>query len=167
VPGIALTALDLSTPRLARIEQSLARLGLKANLQQGDASRPEQWWDGTVFERILIDAPCSGSGVIRRHPDIKLLRTTQQVREAAALQLAILSALWPCLAQGGTLVYSTCSLLPEENEAVVHAFLASTPDARESPIDVDWGLARAHGRQLLPEAGGCDGFFYARLHKPA
>jgi 16S rRNA (cytosine967-C5)-methyltransferase len=154
-------------PRLARIEQNLSRLGLQASVRQGDATLPAEWWDGTAFERILVDAPCSGSGVIRRHPDIKLLRTPQQVREAAALQQAILAALWPCLAPGGTLVYCTCSLLPEENESVIAVFLATTPDARESPIEADWGLQRAHGRQLLPGIGGSDGFFYARLHKLA
>lgn len=165
-PGIALVALDSSAPRLERVQQNLQRLQLEATLACGDAADPGAWWDGRPFDRILVDAPCSGTGVIRRHPDIRILRTAAQIREAAALQLAILRGLWQCLKPGGTLLYSTCSVLPQENEATIAAFLAATPQAREERLDIDCGIARSHGRQLLPTVGEHDGFFYARLRKP-
>ena len=163
--GIELMALDNSAARLERVQQNLYRLGLRADVVCADATAPASWWDGRHFGRILVDAPCSGSGVIRRHPDIKMLRTPRQIVEASALQRRILDALWPCLAPGGMLLYCTCSVLPTENEQLVAAFLGSTPDARELPIDVPWGIARVHGRQLLPASGAQDGFYYARLLK--
>ena len=113
-----------------------------------------------------MDAPCSGTGVIRRHPDIRILRSAAQIKDAATLQLAILRGLWRCLKPGGTLLYSTCSVLPQENEATIAAFLASIPQAQEEPLDIDCGIARSHGRQLLPTVSEHDGFFYARLRKP-
>jgi 16S rRNA (cytosine967-C5)-methyltransferase len=163
--GIELIALDSNAARLERVRDNLQRLQLQARVVCGDASAVAGWWDGRPFERILLDAPCSGSGVIRRHPDIKLLRTPRQIVEASAMQRRILDALWPCLAPGGILLYSTCSVLPTENEAVVDGFLAATADARELRIDASWGMARSHGRQLLP--GAQDGFYYARLEKAA
>ncbi len=164
-PGIALVALDSSAPRLERVRQNLQRLQLEATLACGDAADPHAWWDGQPFDRILVDAPCSGTGVIRRHPDIRILRTAAQIKEAAALQLAILRGLWQCLRPGGTLLYSTCSVLPQENEATIAAFLAATPDAQEETLGIDCGIARSHGRQLLPTVSEHDGFFYARLRK--
>jgi len=164
-PGVTLLALDASAARLERVRQNLQRLQLHATLVCGDAADAGAWWDGRPFDRILVDAPCSGTGVIRRHPDIHILRSAAQVTEAAALQLAILRGLWPCLKPGGTLLYSTCSVLPEENEATVAAFLAATRDAQEEPLDSGCGLARSHGRQLLPTVSEHDGFFYARLRK--
>lgn len=163
--GLELVTLDSSAARLERVRQNLQRLQLRAEVVCADATAPASWWDGRHFERILVDAPCSGSGVIRRHPDIKMLRTPQQIVEASVLQRRILAALWPCLAPGGVLLYCTCSVLPAENEQVVATFLGSTPDARELPIDAPWGIARSHGRQLLPASRAQDGFYYARLIK--
>ncbi len=158
-------ALDSSADRLRRVEDNLRRLSVSANLLAGDARTPAAWWDGQPFDRILLDAPCSGTGVIRRHPDIKLLRTAADIDQLAALQRELLAALWPLLAPGGVLVYATCSVLPQENTEVVTAFLSATPDAEEWQIEEAWGLAQPVGRQLLPQIDGCDGFFYARLRK--
>lgn len=164
-PTLRLLALDSAASRLARVGENLQRIGLRAELREGDATRPDAWWDGVPFDRILVDAPCSGTGVIRRHPDIKVLRTLAQVAESAALQARILDALWPLLAPGGVLLYSTCSILPDENDALVAAFLARTPSAEEWPLDVGWGHPRRCGRQLLPGEGSHDGFYYARLRR--
>lgn len=167
-PGLAeLWALDSDGERLRRVAENLARLRLEARLITGDAAQPDAWWDGRPFDRILLDAPCSGTGVIRRHPDIKLLRSPADIDGLARLQRQLLDALWPLLAPGGTLLYATCSILPAENSELVSAFLAATADAEEAPIDATWGLAQPVGRQLLPSPGGCDGFYYARLRKSA
>jgi 16S rRNA (cytosine967-C5)-methyltransferase len=164
-----LTALDLDPQRLERLSQGLARLGLHARTCVGDAARPQGDWAQGQYRRILLDVPCSATGVIRRHPDIKWLRRDTDIAQLAALQGQILDAIWPLLAPGGTLLYATCSLLPEENENQVAAFLARTPGAAPCPIAADpgleWGLARGLGRQTLPEPDGMDGFFYARLEK--
>jgi len=164
-PGIELVAVDNSERRLARVAENLERLGLHARLALGDASSPGAWWDGRAFDRILLDAPCSGSGVIRRHPDIKLLRSPAQIEALRATQSAILDGVWHVLKPGGELLYCTCSLLPEENEELIAAFLSRTADARALGIDAGWGFARGDGRQLLPVIGGHDGFFYARLRR--
>jgi 16S rRNA (cytosine967-C5)-methyltransferase len=160
-----LVALDVDTARLHRVESNLQRLHLRANIVAGDAATPQSWWDNEPFERILLDAPCSGTGVIRRHPDIKLLRSESDIAQLAQLQLQLLTALWPLLARGGVLLYATCSIMPEENTRVLERFLATTGDARELPIDATWGIAQTVGRQLLPSIDGCDGFYYARLQK--
>ncbi len=165
-PGIELLALDLVPGRLRRVEQNLERTGLHAKVLAADVGSPADWWDGQPFDAILLDAPCSGSGVIRRHPDIKLLRRPGDIPALAARQGALLDALWPCLAHGGQLLYTTCSVLPQENDAVITAFLARTPGAREQPIEAGWGLARPAGRQLLTTSNGPDGFYFARLEKP-
>lgn len=165
-PDLAeLWALDSDAGRLQRVADNLQRLQLNARLLSGDAGNPEAWWDGHRFDRILLDAPCSGTGVIRRHPDIKLLRTAADITQLALLQGRLLRALWPLLPVGGVLLYATCSVLPEENTDVIAAFLRDTPSAQEWPIDAEWGIAQPAGRQLLPSVGGCDGFFYARLHR--
>lgn len=165
-PGLAeLVALDSDAERLRRVADNLQRLQLAATLVAGDAAAPASWWDGRPFDRILLDAPCSGTGVIRRHPDIKLLRSAADITALAALQGRLLRALWPLLAPGGTLLYVTCSVLPEENVEVMRAFLADTPDAAEAVIEAEWGIPQAVGRQLLPAPGGCDGFYYARVVK--
>ncbi|WP_163647778.1 16S rRNA (cytosine(967)-C(5))-methyltransferase RsmB [Modicisalibacter sp. 'Wilcox'] len=159
-----LTALDVDAQRLARVRTTLERLGLAAHLEAADAGSLDGW-DGTPYEAILLDAPCSGTGVIRRHPDIKLLRRPSDLRELAALQARLLDSLWQALAPGGTLLYATCSVMPEENAEQIAAFLARTPDARAETVDAAWGRAAGAGRQLLPQTGGHDGFFYARLVK--
>lgn len=164
-PEIAeLLALDTSARRLAELERGLARLNLRAHCIVGDAARPADWWDGRRFDRILIDAPCSATGVIRRHPDIKLLRRAQDVTRLVGLQSAILAALWPLLAPGGRLVYATCSILRRENDEQIAAFLQHTPEAmlvsRSSAI-------LPPGRQIMTGETNMDGFYYACLqHSP-
>jgi 16S rRNA (cytosine967-C5)-methyltransferase len=162
--GLALLALDISPDRCTRIEENLQRLRLPgATIVAADAGSPDTWWDGKPFDRILLDAPCTATGVIRRHPDIKLLRRQSDVLQTAKQQARLLQALWPLLAPGGVLLYATCSVLKAENEAQVAAFLAQMPDAGEWKIEAEWGEARPQGRQLFPEPS--DGFYYARLQK--
>jgi len=159
-----LLALDVDPQRLARIEENLARAQLKATVRTGDARQPKAWWDGKAFDRILLDAPCSGLGVIRRHPDIKWLRRAADIPRMAQTQLDLLHALWPLLAPGGTLLYAVCSVLNTEGGDVVARFLEGEPTAKAAPIDAAWGEAQPCGRRLAP-GGDFDGFFYARLGK--
>ncbi|WP_137817579.1 16S rRNA (cytosine(967)-C(5))-methyltransferase RsmB [Pseudomonas sp. 2FG] len=172
-PGLAaVVAIDLEAKRLLRVQENLDRLGLSAQLIAADARQTEQWWDGQPFQRILLDAPCSATGVIRRHPDIKLTRQAEDIPALAALQGELLDALWPTLDIGGVLLYATCSTLPSENSEVLEAFLARTPGARELAIAGQLGqqapgLTQPHGRQLLAQEGGHDGFYYAKLIKIA
>ncbi|MBB3232442.1 16S rRNA (cytosine(967)-C(5))-methyltransferase RsmB [Halomonas stenophila] len=164
---IELQAIDSDDARLARVEDTLSRLGLSASLAHGDATQRD-WWDGTPYDAILLDAPCSGSGVIRRHPDIKRLRRPSDIPRLAELQARLLDNLWPLLSPGGTLLYATCSVLPEENADQVQAFLERTPDAEvTTPTGLAWGRPAGAGRQLLPSLDSHDGFFYARLRKRA
>lgn len=163
--GCRLWALDQSQERMGQVTDNLQRLGLSAKLRVGDAARPREWWDGEPFDRILLDAPCSATGVIRRHPDIKVLRRPEDIPALAELQGRLLNALWPLLRPGGILLYCTCSVLPQENEDNVQRFLASHPDASASSIEADWGMERGAGRQVLPGEQGMDGFYYARLFK--
>ena len=163
--NLNVTALDLEPGRLVRVEENLERLQLQAGIIQGDASKPDEWWDGQAYDRILLDAPCSATGVIRRHPDIKLLRRPEDISQLTELQGKILDAMWSLLKPGGTLVYATCSILPEENSKQVAAFLARTQDAVQDTPIMECGLDTGHGLQLLPKTGGNDGFFYARLRK--
>lgn len=165
-PGIgALVALDIDSARLGRVDDNLVRLGLAATLVTGDATTPGGWWDGQPFDRILLDAPCSACGVIRRHPDIKVLRKASDIAALAARQRAMLESLWALLRSGGRLLYVTCSVLREENEAVVGAFLQAHADARERPVDVAWGQQCPHGRQVLAGEADCDGLYYAVLER--
>ncbi|MBS3964736.1 MAG: 16S rRNA (cytosine(967)-C(5))-methyltransferase RsmB [Methylomonas sp.] len=167
-PGLAsLLALDIDDQRLQRVRTTLDRLGLHAELLGADACLPENWANGRRFDRILLDAPCSGLGVIRRHPDIKLLRRADDIENLVALQGRILDAVWSLLVPGGLLLYATCSIAKAENEQQIAAFLGRTPDATEHAIDDDWGQPRPHGRQILTGDHGMDGFFYARLRKTA
>tara|TARA_R110001599_G_scaffold57236_1_gene157509 strand:- start:427 stop:1764 length:1338 start_codon:yes stop_codon:yes gene_type:complete len=162
---INLIAIDSDNQRLARVDDTLNRLGVEAVLEHADATERD-WWSGTPFDAILLDAPCSGTGVIRRHPDIKKLRRKDDIRPLAKLQRQLLDNLWPMLREGGTLLYATCSVLPEENSEQIEAFLARTPDAHvTTPNDVAWGIVSGAGRQLFPAQGSHDGFFYARLEK--
>jgi 16S rRNA (cytosine967-C5)-methyltransferase len=162
-----LLALDRDTERLTRVSDNLKRLGLAAQLAVGDATLPENWWDGCPFDRILLDAPCSGTGVIRRHPDIKILRQAADILQLAQGQRLLLERLWPLLVPGGMLVYATCSILRQENELIIADFLAHHPEAREQPISAPWGRTGLYGRQVLTGEAGMDGFFYARLIKDA
>jgi len=163
-----LVAVDIDSSRLLRVEDTLQRLKLTATLIAGDALAPQDWWDGQVFERILLDAPCSALGVIRRHPDIKLLRRADDIETLQALQQNILHAIWPLLAPGGLLVYATCSILKQENEQQIAAFLTTHADAQEVIIeDAAWGIAGSHGRQIITGTAAMDGFYYARLFKIA
>ncbi|HEY0635850.1 MAG TPA: 16S rRNA (cytosine(967)-C(5))-methyltransferase RsmB [Gammaproteobacteria bacterium] len=162
---IELIAIDQEPARLARVAENLQRLHLNAQLLAADAGDPASWWDGRPFERILLDAPCSASGVIRRHPDIKTLRRPEDIDNLLTQQRRLLHALWPLLAPGGMLVYATCSVLPSENHQQINAFLAQTADARELPIEAAWGETVTVGRQILPGCDGMDGFYYACVVK--
>ncbi len=164
-PSLELVALDRDPQRLEQVRANLRRLKVDARLTAGDAARPADWWDGVSFDRILVDAPCSATGVIRRHPDIKLLRRESDIAAMAERQRAILDALWPLLRPGGRLLYATCSVLRQENDGVIAAFLAGRADARAQPIAAGWGRALAHGRQLLPGDANRDGFYYAGVLK--
>ncbi|MEP6940154.1 MAG: 16S rRNA (cytosine(967)-C(5))-methyltransferase RsmB [Rudaea sp.] len=163
---VDLTALDRDVQRLPRVRENLTRLGLAARVREGDAAQPTAWWDGAPFDRILLDAPCSATGIIRRQPDIKLHRRPTDMTGLAAAQTRMLDALWPLLARGGRLVYATCSLAVRENAAQAQAFLARHADARS--IDATpsgWHATPGGGAQNLPGEGGMDGFFYALFEK--
>ena len=163
----AVVAVDLEAKRLVRVRENLARLGLSAELIAADGRDTATWWDGKPFQRILLDAPCSATGVIRRHPDIKLTRQPDDIAALAGLQGELLDALWPTLEVGGILLYATCSTLPTENTEVIEAFLARTSGARELDLATAAGIKQPHGRQLLAQEGGHDGFYYAKLIKIA
>lgn len=158
-------ALDNDERRLAKVRENLARLKVVAELITGDATTPKDWWDGTLFDRILLDAPCSASGIIRRHSDIKVLRTSADIDKLAQLQGKLLDALWPTLAPNGILLYATCSALPQENTDVIAAFISRTENAHCEVIKAAWGFAQPYGRQLLPNKESHDGFYYAKLCK--
>jgi len=160
-----LVAVDIDASRMHRVSDTLQRLKLPAKLVVGDAAKPEDWWDGQLFERILLDAPCSALGVIRRHPDIKLLRRAEDIQPLQILQQNILRAVWPLLAPGGIMLYATCSILKQENERQIEAFLAEYSNAVEWPIDACWGFAGSHGRQIMTGESSMDGFYYARIRK--
>lgn len=164
-PGVKLTALEIYPNRLKRISENLDRLGLECELKAADATDPGAWWDGQPFDRILLDAPCTAVGVIRRHPEIRHLRDAAQLEEAESVQQALLQQLWPLLAPGGMLLYATCSVFRDENSNQIKNFLASHDDAEECAIKADWGKAETHGRQILPGEQNMDGFYYALLRK--
>ncbi|NPE57134.1 16S rRNA (cytosine(967)-C(5))-methyltransferase RsmB [Dickeya dadantii] len=160
-PHAHVLAVDVDEQRLKRVRENLQRLGQHAEVKCGDGRTPTEWCGDKLFDRILLDAPCSATGVIRRHPDIKWLRRDSDIAELASLQQAILEAIWPRLKSGGTLVYATCSILPEENHQQVAAFLQRHPDA----VLVDTGSPEHPGIQNLPAVEDGDGFFYAKLVK--
>jgi 16S rRNA (cytosine967-C5)-methyltransferase len=186
-----IVALDIEARRLNRVEENLQRLKITADVICGDAGEPNAWWDGQKFDRILLDAPCSATGIIRRQPDIKLLRELEHIKTLTQLQYRLVCALWPLLADGGILLYATCSILPQENTKIMEQFLNNTADASVDPIIFDsdtditdassaesmpsFGVEQAFGRQLLPlvnvpeETAVCnqshDGFYYCRLKK--
>jgi len=164
-PECELTALDQDPLRLERVEENMERLGLTAQVIVGDASKPDEWWDGEAYDRILLDAPCSATGVIRRHPDIKVLRHPDDIDTLVVLQKRILDALWALLKPGGQLLYATCSVLPQENSKQIDDFIERTPDIEVIPIEAEWGHQSGVGRQIFPGEGEMDGFFYAMLRK--
>ena len=173
-PGITVDALDSDPVRLERVAANLQRLGLNATILCGDASEPESWFTGRQYDHILLDAPCSATGVIRRHPDIKLLRTADDIAALAQLQEKILLAIWPLLKPGGTLLYATCSIMPEENHLQIKRFITATGNARLVPLEGQWGYDTGFGKQLFPTASNpddsgqhtCgDGFFYSLMIK--
>ncbi len=160
-----LIALDIDNSRLKRIHENLKRLGLTANVCLGDACQTTNWWDGKLFDRILLDVPCTASGIMRRHPDIKLLRKPEDLTAIAELQEKILDNIWPLLRPQGKLVYSTCSVFKRENEYQIEHFIQRHEDANLQTINVDWGVDRNYGRQILPGQKDMDGFFYSCLLK--
>lgn len=161
-----LVALDIDAARLQKIEQNLKRIGRHAQLVCGDAAAPATWHDGKQFDRILADVPCSGSGVIRRHPDIKLLRRASDISQLVERQKKIISALWSLLKPGGLLLYSTCSIFKDENERQIEWFVENHDNCMEQSLKlVKWGEESSFGRQILPGEHDMDGFFYACLQK--
>jgi len=163
-PGIAeLVSLEVDAKRHQRTAENLHRLGLQASCRVGDALRPDQWHQGESYDAILLDAPCSASGVIRRHPDIKLLRRPSDIAKLAAQQSRLLDSLWPLLKPGGRLLYATCSIFFEEDDAVIADFVARQDDAALTTIDASWGIVGQCGRYLLPRIAGHDGFYYAMI----
>ena len=166
--GLAeLLAVDLEPHRMERVEGMLRRLGRSANTLVADVCKAQEWWDGQLFDRVLLDVPCSATGIIRRHPDIKLLRRETDFGQLGTRQRKILRQAWTLLAPGGLLLYATCSIMPQENEEVVTDFLRHHDDATADNLADDWGRGSGPGRQILPGEWNMDGFFYARLRKDA
>jgi len=168
--NLSLLAIDSDESRLRGISENLQRIGRNATIIAADASKPEEWWDGIPFDGILLDAPCSASGVIRRHPDIKLLRRASDLVSLAACQQSMLDALWLTLAPGGTMLYATCSVLAAENDEVTGKFLTRHSDAVENDVLPNNNIRdlmhrKACGYQILPGSAGLDGFYYAALQK--
>lgn len=164
---VDLLAIDNDERRLSRVAETLDRLELSAELLVADAADVEQWFEGEAFDRILLDAPCSATGVIRRHPDIKCLRRESDIEALVATQARLLDQLWLLLKPGGRMVYATCSVLRAENVAQMEAFLSRQSDAKEQVIEANWGHKQTIGRQILPGEEDKDGFYYAVLEKSA
>ena len=168
-PDARAHAVELSPKRAAALAEQAERLGHsdRFDLHIGDATQPERWWDGTLYDCILVDAPCSGTGTLRRNPDIKLHRTQEDLVQLTGLQTALLDRLWPLLKPGGSLLYCTCSILRQENDAIIEQFLTTASGAQVVPLHLPTGQATHHGWQLLPTDPRTDGFFFARLEKGA
>ncbi len=166
---IDLLALDRDPQRLRKVDETLERLGWTATTRASDAANPDDWWDGKPFQRILLDTPCSGSGVIRRHPDIKLLRRSSDIDDLADRQNALLDGLWPTLDQGGLMLYCSCSVFRQENQQQIDRFVNTYSDAELLPLSDRlrgrFGDGRGPGFQVFPGEEGMDGFFYAVLRK--
>jgi 16S rRNA (cytosine967-C5)-methyltransferase len=162
-------AIESDSKRLLKLKDTLARLSFNdITLHCSDATNIDKWWDGETFDRIMLDAPCSATGVIRRQPDIKILRKPEDITRLNLLQLRLLRTAWELLSPGGRLVYSTCSILPAENSGLIGQFLQEYPEAQTVPILLkpDNAIASTHGLQLLPYPQGSDGFYYMVLEKP-
>ncbi len=164
-PSVTCVAVDHDPDRVELIKDNLQRLTLSAECVTADVSDTKKWWDGKYFDRILLDAPCSASGVIRRHPDIKLLRYATDIVELSKTQLHLLNSVWALLKPGGLLLYATCSIFPDENVQVLKQFLTLHPEAKEEKIHVSWGRECEIGRQILPGMHNMDGFYYGCLRK--
>lgn len=164
---LEIVAVEKNAQRILAIKDNLNRLKLQCEVICGDAAKPHEWWNKTLFDRILLDVPCSASGVVRRHPDIKLLREESDVAQFAHEQMQLLKALWPTLKPNGLLLYATCSIFPGENVEVLKQFLAEHADASEEKIESTWGVECEVGRQILPGMHNMDGFYYGRLRKAA
>lgn len=160
-PEAKVIAVDVDEGRLKRVTENLARLNQQATVIAGDGRDPQAWSNGQIYDRILLDAPCSATGVIRRHPDIKWLRRNSDIDELVSLQKEIINAIWPQLKSGGTMIYATCSILPEENKLQIDDFIRNHSDAKL----VNIGDTQSPYRQNLPSPDGGDGFFYAKLIK--
>ncbi len=164
--GLEVFALDKDEQRLRRVDQNIQRANLAAKLIHADAAVPESWFDGIQFDRILLDAPCSASGIIRRHPDIRILRKPEDIPQLVRQQKKLLDALWPLLKKGGRMLYSTCSIFQAENELQIADFCDQKVGCVELPLNsVQWGIQRLYGRQILPGFNDMDGFYYALLEK--
>lgn len=168
-PTSKVTAIDRNPERCELIRSNVQRLQQRANIFAADAANPDQWWkthcDAVLFDRILVDAPCSATGVIRHHPDIKLLRQAGDIAGLHDIQLKILHALWQLLKHDGILLYTTCSILEEENDAVIREFMNTVTDAHIEPITASWGAETSHGRQLLPAINAHDGFYFSKIRR--
>ncbi len=160
-----LVALDLSMERTQLIHENLNRLGLSATVKTGNANQPDTWWDGNLFDRILLDAPCSATGVIRRHPDIKYLRRLSDINQLTELQMQLLNSLWPLLKPGGILLYATCSIFPDENTHLMQSFLSDHSNAKPLSMPAFLASNQPIGQQILPGQNGMDGFYYALIEK--
>ena len=164
-PALDMLALDVSDDRLDRVRENLKRLGLQADCRPGDALQPDGWWDGQLYDRILLDVPCSASGVIRRHPDIKLLRRKNDLPALVETQQQILRTIWPMLKPGAKLLYATCSIFKQENEQQVEQFVQQMDDAELLEMPDHFGSPCCYGRQVLPGQDNMDGFYYCLLGK--
>tara|TARA_Y100001935_G_scaffold230008_1_gene210053 strand:- start:6116 stop:6664 length:549 start_codon:yes stop_codon:yes gene_type:complete len=164
-PNTSVTAVDSNPKRLKLLEENLCRLKLSCKVVQGDARNKTSWWDGEAFDRILIDAPCSASGVVRRHPDIKIRRKPEELFDLCNLQLKILEESWTMLSKKGILVYVTCSIFQEENDLIIEKFLTNKKEACLKKIKMTGGIAANYGYQILPGLQNMDGFYFCRLQK--
>ncbi|OGV26246.1 MAG: hypothetical protein A3F18_06035 [Legionellales bacterium RIFCSPHIGHO2_12_FULL_37_14] len=163
--SLEVIALDKDPKRLEYVHDNLKRLQLSADVKAGDGTKLTTWWDGEEFDRILLDAPCSATGVIRRHPDIRVLRSHEEVRQAASTQAELLRSLWTTLKPGGLLLYVTCSVLNQENDVQLAAFLQSEPTASLVKFRLPWGRRTEYGWQCLPGEAKGDGFYFSLVEK--
>lgn len=164
-PGLRVLAVDIDDSRQQRTRLTLERLGLMATIVSADATQTDQWWDGKEFDHILLDAPCSATGVIRRHPDIKHLRHPDDIQKLVDIQSKLVSQLWSTLKPGGSLLYITCSILPQENTNIIADFLSSQSDVTVKSLPIEGDAEVKFGCQFLPQAQGHDGFYYCLLEK--